>query len=276
VKALATDIGERNVDHSAALEAAAKYIETEFRKLGLQPASQEYSVRDLTVRNIDVTVRGTIKPDEIIVIGAHYDSVAGAPGANDNASGVAAVFEIARALKDAKLARTLRFVAFVNEEPPYFQTDLMGSSVYASRCRERHENIVAMLTPETIGYYSDAKNSQHYPGMIGMFYPKVGNFIAFVGETESAGLVERCVGSFRAHAKFPSEGGAAPASIEGVGWSDHWSFQRELYPALMITDTAPFRYPHYHTPDDTPDKIDYDRTARVIDGLVKVVEDLAK
>jgi Zn-dependent M28 family amino/carboxypeptidase len=202
-------------------------------------------------------------------VGAHNYPARGPPGPNDNATGVAAVFEIARALKDAHLPRTIRYVAFVNEEPPFFQTELMGSAVYAKACKARGEKIVAMITPETIGYYSDAKGSQHYPMMLGLFYPRVGNFIAFVGESGSQDLVARCVASFRGHTQFPSEGGAAPSWIEGVGWSDHWSFQREGYPALMVTDTAPFRYKHYHTPQDTPDKIDYDRTARVVAGLVR-------
>jgi hypothetical protein len=152
----------------------------------------------------------------------------------------------------------------------------MGSVVYARRCRQRNEKIVAMLTPETIGCYADEDGSQKYPGLLGMFYPKVGNFIAFVGESSATALVERCVESFRRHTKFPSEGGAAPESIEGVGWSDHWSFSRQNFPALMITDTAPFRYPHYHTAQDTPDKIDYDRTARVVAGIARVVRELAE
>jgi hypothetical protein len=151
----------------------------------------------------------------------------------------------------------------------------MGSLHYARACKGRGEKIVAMLTPETIGYYSDEKGSQKYPGVTGFFYPKTGNFITFVGESESEQLVTRCVKSFRSHTQFPSEGGAAPKSIEGVGWSDHWSFQRQGYPALMITDTAPFRYPHYHTPQDTPDKIDYDRAARVVAGTARVVQELA-
>src|SRR5262249_34861129 len=162
----------------------------------------------VTVRNIDVNVPGTTRPDEIIVIGAHYDSVTGAPGANDNGSGVAATLEIARMLRDKKLARTIRYVAVVNEEPPFFQTDQMGSLVYAKRCKERGEKVVAMLTPETIGCYSDEPGSQQYPSILGWFYPKVGNFIIFVGESDSGSLVSRCVELFRQHAQFPSEGGA--------------------------------------------------------------------
>lgn len=275
VTMLASTIGERNFWHYDELEMAAAYIEKCFRKLGCEPARHEYIAYKKPFYNIDVTIPGTSKPDEIIVVGAHYDSVRGAPGANDNGSGVAAVLEIVRLLKDAKLARTIRYVAFVNEEPPFFQTEDMGSVHYAKRCKSRGENIVAMLTPETIGYYRDEKGTQKYPGLLGLFYPKTGNFIAFVGESGSEKLVTRCVKSFRSHTQFPSEGGAAPASIEGVGWSDHWSFSRQGYPALMITDTAPFRYPHYHTTQDTPDKIDYDRTARVVAGIARVVRELA-
>jgi Zn-dependent M28 family amino/carboxypeptidase len=278
VQVLGGDIGERNVYHPQALEAAAAYIEGQFANLGYQTGRQEYEVEGVRVRNIDVNipgVPGAARADEIVVVGAHYDSARGAPGANDNASGVAAVLEIARTLRDRKLARTVRYVAFVNEEPPFFQTDQMGSVVYARRCRERGERVVAMLTPETIGCYSDEKKSQHYPSLLSWFYPSVGNFIAFVGESESGRLVARCVQLFREHAKFPSEGGAAPKSIEGVGWSDHWSFSRQGYPGLMITDTAPFRYAHYHTAQDTPDKCDYDRMARVVEGVARVIEDLA-
>jgi Zn-dependent M28 family amino/carboxypeptidase len=275
VQMLGGDIGERNVYKPEKLEYAAKYVEHVFAKLGYETGKQEYEAEHVTVRNIDVNEPGTTRPDEIIVVGAHYDSVMGAPGANDNASGVAATLEIARILHDKKLARTIRYVAFVNEEPPFFQSDKMGSVVYARRCKERGEKIVAMLTPETIGYYSDEPGSQKYPSILAWFYPKVGNFIVFVGESDSGGLVSKCVGLFRQYAQFPSEGGAAPKSIEGVGWSDHWSFSRMGYPALMITDTAPFRYPHYHTKRDTPEKCDYDRMARVVEGVARVVEQLA-
>ena len=172
--------------------------------------------------------------------------------------------------------RSLRFAAFVNEEPPYFQSQRMGSLVYAKRCKERGEKIPAMLSIETIGCYFDEKGSQRYPAPFSLFYPSQGNFIAFVGNTGSADLVKRIVGKFRKDVRFPSEGAALLGSIEGVGWSDHWSFARQGYPALMITDTAPFRYPHYHTHEDTPDKIDYDRTARVVAGLARVVRELAE
>jgi Zn-dependent M28 family amino/carboxypeptidase len=272
---LAKTIGHRDTDHPENLAKAADYIEQQLTRAGLKVTRHPYDVAGQSCVNLDAEIRGKDKPDQIVLIGAHYDSVRGAPGANDNASGVAAVLALARRLaKEPPPVRTLRFAAFVNEEPPYFQTNDMGSLVYAKACKARGENIVAMLTPETIGCYSDAEGSQHYPAPFSSFYPSKGNFIAFVGNVGSAALVKRIVGRFRNDVRFPSEGAALIGSIEGVGWSDHWSFWQCGFPGVMVTDTAPFRYAHYHTMQDTPDKLDYDRTARVVEGLGVVVRDL--
>lgn len=168
--------------------------------------------------------------------------------------------------------RTLRFVAFVNEEMPYAFTEKMGSRVYARRCRERGENVVAMFSLETIGYYSDTSGSQKYPAPFGLLYPSTGNFIGFIGNTRSGNLVRQVVATFRQNEKFPSEGAAVPEFVAGVGLSDHSSFWQEGYPAVMVTDTAMFRYPHYHESEDTIDKVDFDRLARVVRGLEKVIE----
>lgn len=276
VEMLASRIGQRNVFQPQALAAAADYIESSFADTGLTPMRQSYQVAGETCSNIEVELPGRERPDEIIVIGAHYDSVFNCPGANDNASGVAALLALARAFADDRGARTLRFVAFVNEEPPYFWTDEMGSLVYAQRCRENNENIVAMLALETIGYYSDEKGSQHYPFPLSLFYPSTGNFIAFVGNRSSGKLVRKVVGSFRRHTQFPSRGGVLPSAIREAGWSDQWSFWQVGYPGLMVTDTAPFRYEHYHRSSDTPDKLDYDRMARVTAGLKRVISDLVE
>lgn len=264
VQQLAGTIGERNVYRRGSLERAARYIEEQFGASGYEPASQAYDAAGATVRNIE-SAHGDRTGDTLIV-GAHYDSVSGCPGANDNASGVAALLELARMLNDR--AR-LRFVAFVNEEPPFFMTDVMGSRVYARRCRNRGERIVGMFSLETIGYYSSAPGTQQYPGpaLFQRMYPDTGNFIGFVANFASRSFMRRAGGEFRRRAQFPSEGVAAPADIPGIGWSDHWSFWQEGYRAVMITDTAPFRYPHYHEPFDTPDKLDYDSLARVVSGL---------
>jgi Zn-dependent M28 family amino/carboxypeptidase len=227
------------------------------------------------VQNLEVELQGTTAPQEIIVLGAHYDSVAGTPGANDNASGVAALLEIARLLAGKSHTRTLRLVAFANEEPPFFLTDEMGSQVYAARSRQRGEQIKAMLALETIGYYTDQPGSQHYPFPYGWFYPDTGNFIGFVGNLSSWRLVRQALGAFRASTAFPSAGVAAPGWVMGVGWSDHGSFWKEGYPAIMITDTAFYRYRHYHAETDTPEKLDYPGLARVTRGLVEVAVALA-
>jgi Zn-dependent M28 family amino/carboxypeptidase len=262
------------LNRPAELADAADWIEAQFTAAGYDVSRQEYEVRETKCYNLEVEVPGTINPKEIVVIGAHYDTVVGTPGANDNTSGVAATLALARRFSNRKPDRTIRFVAFVNEEPPFFQTSRMGSRVYAKRCREREENVVAMMSLETIGYYDDSPGSQKYPPPFGLLYPSKGNFVAFVGNVRSRALVREVVGSFRRHEKFPSEGGALPAFIPGIGFSDHWSFWQDGYPALMVTDTAMFRYPYYHDPRDTIDKVDFQKTARVVRGLEAVVGEL--
>jgi hypothetical protein len=275
VETLAGSIGERNLSRYPHLIAAADFLETSFTSAGYSVRRQGYTVSGKLCDNIEVEIPGGDRADEIVLIGGHYDSVEGSPGANDNATGTAAVLALARAFAGKKPSRTLRFVAFVNEEPPTFQSPAMGSVVYARRACESGEKIVAMLSLETIGYYSDAPGSQHYLFPFNLFYPSAANFIAFVGNVSSRRLVRKVVGSFRQAADFPSEGAALPGFIPGVGWSDQWSFWREGYPGVMVTDTALFRYPYYHSGEDTPDKIRYDPLTRVAIGLKGVVADLA-
>ncbi len=276
VERLAGTIGERNLEHAPALDAAAAFIESSLTDVGHEVRRQSFDVDGKTCHNLEVEVAGADRATEIVVVGAHFDTAPGAPGADDNASGVAALLALARAFAHQQPIRTLRLVAFTNEEPPHFQMDSMGSFVYARRCRERNENIVAMLSLETVGYFSDASDSQKYPAIFSVCYPSKGNFIAFVGNVGSRQLVRETIGSFRRHARFPSEGGAVPGFIDGVGWSDHWAFWHFGYPAVMVTDTAPFRNPHYHTRGDTPGTLDFDRMGRVVDGLRQVVADLTE
>jgi Zn-dependent M28 family amino/carboxypeptidase len=275
VKVLAEDIGRRNYLHYSGLMAAADFLENQMVQAGYRVERQSYSIDQQTYDNLVVEIPGGDRADEIVVIGGHYDSVHLSPAANDNASGAAATLELAKRFADKHPARTLRFVQFVNEEPPFFWTEQMGSLVYAKRCKQRQENIVAMLSLETMGYYSDAVGSQKYPIPLGLIYPLQGNFISFIGNVASGALVRQAIASFRQHTQFPSEGAALPNALPGVGWSDHWAFWQQGYPAVMVTDTAPFRYPHYHTDADTPDKLDYDRLARVVFGLTRVIADLA-
>jgi len=275
VQKLAGEIGERNMWHYPELNAAADFIEGSFSRAGLRPRRDTYEVDGQACHNIETEIRGS-RP-EVILIGAHYDSVSGSPGANDNGSGVAALLALARRFAGKTTQHTVRFVAFVNEEPPYFLSGEMGSDVYAGRCKARGDNISAMISLETIGYFSDAPGSQTYPSPgLGLFYPRIGNFIGFVGNVHSRALLRRVIGLFRKNAKVPSEGAALPAFIPGVSWSDQRSFWRYGYPGIMVTDTAPFRYPYYHSPNDTPDKLDYDRFTLVVSGMEKVIEGLDK
>jgi len=275
VQTLAGQIGERNLFRHDRLVMAADYIRTTLAGAGYEVRRQPYEVGGKICENIEAEMRGREKPDDIVIIGAHYDSVQGSPGANDNASGVAATLALARAFADTTPARTLRFVLFANEEPPFFQTEHMGSRVYAKRSRERGENIVLMLSLETIGYYSDEPGSQHLLFPLSLIYPSTGNFIAFVSNVENGFLVRQLVGSFRQQAQFPSEGGALWGLIPGVGWSDHWAFWEEGFPAVMVTDTAPFRYPAYHSHADRPELVQYERMARVVSGLQAVIAEMA-
>jgi hypothetical protein len=266
---------EHNMEHPIALEAAAKEIERVLAALGYPVSAQRFSTPLGEARNIEVEIAGGALAREIVLVGAHYDSVSGSPGANDNGSGVAALLELARLMRDAKPARTLRLVWFVNEEPPYYKGEDMGSRRYARRSRARGENIVAMLSVETVGYYSEREGSQRYPFPLGFFYPARGDFLAFVSNLGSRALMHEAIMAFRRRAEFPSEGVAAPAFIPGVDWSDHASFWEQGYPALMLTDTAPYRYPWYHSAQDTPDKVDYARLARVVRGLRGMLAELA-
>ena len=271
---------EHNVAHYDELEKAARYIEAALASLGYAVGRQEFSADGKAVRNIDVTVepaRGNFDP-EVIVVGAHYDSAPGSPGANDNASGAAAVIELARLLRDldGSAGKRIRLALFVNEEPPYFRTEAMGSLNYARALAQRGERVVAMYSLETIGFYSSEPGSQVYPAPFGLIFPDRGDFVAFVGLLGSRPLVRETMRSFRAHTAFPTIGGVAPGFVPGIGWSDHWAFAEHGFQAVMITDTAPFRYPHYHQPSDTPDKVDGESLARVVKGIERVIRDLSR
>jgi len=272
---LSVNMGDRSLLRPQSLRATTDYLSSCLRGEGYTVVEHPYSVLGQTVINIEATLAGTDSALGQVILGAHYDSVAGTVGANDNGTGVAAVLEIARAMRQMRFKRTVRFVFFVNEEPPYFQTASMGSRVYAHQLRQDGVPVSAMLSLETIGFYSDEPGSQDYPPVLSLFYPSKGNFIAFVGNTDSGGLVRESVRDFREFTRFPSEGIAAPSHWLGIGWSDQWSFWQEGYPGIMVTDTALFRYHDYHTPSDTVDKVNFDRAARVVEGVGKVAERLA-
>jgi Zn-dependent M28 family amino/carboxypeptidase len=282
VQAIATT--EHNTATPRELEQAARHIETTLEGYGYRLHRQEYEAGGQKVRNIEVSLSNTAagaKPERIFIVGAHYDSARGAPGANDNGSGTAAVLELARLLKGMQPGRgtEVKFVFFVNEEPPSqlenAMGEEMGSMQHARALKRNGANVEGALILETIGWYSQAQNSQKLPPGLEAHYPSTGNFIAFVGTLESSALVRQALAAFRAQSDFPSEGLAAPAHVMGVTLSDHSSYNRHGYPALMITDTAFLRYPYYHTAEDTPDKLDYASMARVVKGLARTIDSLA-
>lgn len=274
VKILAGEIGERHIWEYDNLMASYNYIKNVFSELGFEPKKQDFTVRDKIVKNLEVEISGSTFKERVFVLGAHYDTVFGSPGANDNASGVAALLEVARLIRDKEFLNTIRLVIFVNEEMPFFKTSEMGSYVYARRCKHRKEQILGMISLEAIGYYSDIKGSQRYPFPLGLLYPQKANFIGFVSNLHSRRLLHKAIKVFRLTTQFPSEGLVAPAWFTGIDWSDQWSFWEFGYPAIMITDTALFRYGPYHSQWDTPKKIDYEKIARVVTGIVKIINEL--
>ena len=274
VDGLCVGIGERSPQAPANLARAAGFLARAFAAAGLAVERQRYDAPGGPFENVVGVRPGRRKDGGVVVIGAHYDSLPGTVGADDNASGVAAMLAIARALGRTEPARELRFVAFGTEET-HFQTDGMGAVAYARRCRAGDDAIAAMLSLETLGTYLDEPGSQRFPlAALGWLFPDRGDFVAFVADPRSRPLLGQAVGAFRQAAAFPSEGVALPAGVPGVGWSDHWAFWQQGYPALMVTDTAPFRNPRYHTPEDRPERLDYDRLARVTAGLIATTEAL--
>ena len=274
VQMLAGIIGPRNSPQSSS--KTREYIVRTMSSYGYTVEAQGYVVDNNKFTNLQAKSCGSRNPTEIILVGAHYDTFGGSPGADDNGSGVATVLELARLNAGVRNPCTIRFVFFGSEEPPYFGSNNMGSYQYAERCFQRKENIKGLLVMETLGYYSEKPKSQAYPCNFVPGYPDAGNFIAFVGNLDSRKLTEQCLGSFRESCHFPSEGIAAPDWIIGVDWSDQYWFWKRHYPALMITDTAPYRYPYYHSIQDTPDKLNYPSFARVVTGLSNVLHVLAQ
>lgn len=272
---LASGVGPRSTSDPAGLVRAAALLEAELRALGLEVTRERFQAGRHRVENLVAEVHGRDPAAGMVLVGAHYDTYQGTSGANDNGSGVVALLHLAERFAGARPRRTLRLVLFTTEEPPHFQGPSMGSLVHATACADRGDDVRAMWSLESLAYYASEPGSQAYPfPLLGLVYPRRGDFVAFVGDLGSAALVRRCLGSFRGHVRFPSEGAVLPAGVPGVGWSDHWSFRQAGYPALMITDTAFFRDPAYHTPADTVERLDLTGLARVAVGLGDVLEEL--
>jgi Zn-dependent M28 family amino/carboxypeptidase len=275
VAMLSGEIGERNYACYDALKRSAGYILGVFSSYGYVPRTQAYSSGGLDFHNIGATKKGIREPERILVVGAHYDSVAGSPGADDNASGVAALLELSGLLRKSDTGMTIEFVAFANEEPPFFLSHDMGSRVYAKDAQQNKRDIAGMICLESLGYYSDERRSQSYPPAYSLFYPDRGNFIGAVSNFRSQRLLRAIESAFERYSSIPVVVVAAPEFVPGVNFSDHDSFWKHGYTACMVTDTAFYRNPHYHTSGDTFDTLDYPRLTAVTEGLYHAVLEIS-
>jgi Zn-dependent M28 family amino/carboxypeptidase len=275
VEYMALEIGRRPATRPDLLRKAAERISKQFQSLGYRVTEQAVPYRRTFHTNVIASPQDENNPDpsrKLLVVGAHYDTVSRSPGADDNASGVAGLIELARLLADNP-PPGIRIIAFCPEEPPAFQTKTMGSYVYARSLKQNKVRLKGMICLEMIGYFSDTPKSQSYPlPFMNTIYPDEGNFIALVGNIRSIKWTRRVRNAFRQGTDLPAETLNGPSLIAGINFSDHWSFNKFGYPAVMVTDTAFYRTPHYHLPSDLPDTLDYTRMAQVINGLAAAAE----
>jgi Zn-dependent M28 family amino/carboxypeptidase len=274
VRKLSIELSPRDESHIENLDRVAAYIKDEFSQTTSLVSEQPYRVQGKSYRNV-IAQFGPESEDRIVV-GAHYDAAGPLPGADDNASGVAGLIELARLLSRKQPPMRVELVAFTLEEPPYFGTTGMGSSVHAESLRKQNTRVRAMFSLEMIGYFSDAPNSQHFPvGILGALYPSTGNYIAVVGRLSDWSLVRRTKATMRNASPLPVYSINAPTFVPGIDFSDQLNYWHAGYNALMITDTAFYRNRNYHTAEDTEEKLDYKRMAMVVEGAYAAVVDLA-
>ena len=276
IEYLSVKIGERSLKKYENLEAAREYILNYFRRynLGPPPASEKYTVEGKTVTNITAEIKGISQPENIIILGAHYDTVEGCPGANDNASAIAAMLEIFRLFSPLEFKKTIRFAAFTLEEPPYFSTDRMGSMVYAGLCRQRNENIELMISLDMLGW-GGKKYKQVYPTEdLKRRSPEKGDFLCVISLPSSAEAVYLWKQTNNNKANQLIYDLVGPASIPGISWSDHSSFIKQGYPAVMISDTGYYRNSVYHTADDTIENINFNFLIQNITALYATLKEI--
>ena len=274
VTKLAGEIGVRSFQDLERLEETATYISDQFTSFGYQVTRQPFVFNGNTYHNIIAELRGGASPETLLIVGAHYDVVRTTPGADDNASGVAGVLGLARELANARMERTIRFVAFALEEWPVYRSSNMASYHYAKSLTEKNERVEGMICLEMIGFFCDREGCQHYPfPFMGLKFPKTGNYIAMVGNMRSKAFTGRIARSFKKATDLPLITLNAPAIMIGIDFSDHWSFGKFGYQALMVTDTAFYRNPHYHAPTDLPETLDYERMAKVVEGLIAAIRE---
>lgn len=274
VRYLSVEIGERSFAKYENLNRTKEFIEQKFREYNLVPHISEYLVDDKPVFNISAEIKGQKKPESIVLVGAHYDSVEGTPGADDNATGIAGLLEIARLMSGERFDRTLRLVAFTLEEPPFFSTELMGSMKYAATCKKKRDRIELMICLEMLGYACKTCDQRFPFEDMKMKYPEFGNYLAVVSYPSMSDYVHLWKEVFNKYAKSKIYDIVAPASMPGVHLSDHTSFIKNGFPAIMLTDTGFYRNFNYHTEDDSFDSINFRFLAENIMDVVKSLEEI--
>jgi len=274
VTTLAGRIGARACRDIDRLQQAADTISEQFVSFGYQVSRQPFLFFGNVYHNLVAELTGASSPEKVLVVGAHYDTVPATPGADDNASGVAGLLGLARALAGTRLAKSVRFAAFALEEPPVYRTASMGSYHYARSLREQKSDVEGMICLEMIGYFRSEEGSQGYPlPFFDLKYPKTGNYIAMVGNLRSKSFTRNTAQAFRTAVDLPVITLNAPAIVLGIDFSDHWSFGKFGYRAFMVTDTAFYRNPNYHAPTDLPETLDYERMAKVVEGLAAALRE---
>ena len=277
VQELAGRIGERNGSRPEALAEAGAYIRHTLSAYGYEVASHPYQALALPFENLEARLAGSGGPAAgTLVVGAHYDTAAGTPGADDNASGTAGLLEVARLLRGSCPRRNIAFVAFATEEPPYFGTELMGSLCYAKQLHSRSEPVIGMVCLEMIGFFSALRGVQRYPLFLKLFFPDRADFIGLVGNLRSRAFLARIKDGLKRHLTIPLVHASLPAFVPGVDFSDHRSFWAQGIPAVMITDTAFCRNANYHQPTDTAETLDYDSMGGIVAALAKTLEGLSQ
>ena len=270
VRTLSETFFPRDAAHPENLDRAAAYIREEFVQASGRVSEQPFEIAGRTYRN----VLAWFGPDtrERIVVGAHYDAAGPQPGADDNASGVAGLIELAYLLREVRLSVGVELVAFTLEEQPHFRTEMMGSAVHVASLVKHDIPVRVMFSLEMIGYFTDAPQSQRFPfSFFAAFYPSQGNFIALVGNLSQGLVVRSLKKAMQSASPLPVYSINAPRFVPGVDFSDHRNYWQAGYKAVMVTDTAFYRNPYYHTVQDTANRLDYERMAMVVQGVYAAV-----
>jgi hypothetical protein len=272
VEVLCTELAPRWYRPAEDLERVADWVLARFQETGLAVSEQRFHLREGEYRNMIATRRGVQPERGVVIIGAHYDAYGGLPGADDNASGVAVLLELMRTLPRERPRQTQKFVAFANEEPPLFSTEDMGSYHYVRKLIDEGTSVDLMIALDLVGFFSDEPGSQGFPlPLLRLYYPSRGNFIGVVGDMGAGRWIERVKRGMRAGSRVPVLSFRGPRFVPGVDWSDHYWFREFGLPGVLISDTAMLRNPNYHRHTDTPDTLDYESMAEVVQGLHAVL-----